>query len=146
MTNSERGCLVAAARLNLNVNIDQRHRGWSDSGNARGVAERSRLHLAEFFLHLAREPADRAVIESVGNGALLGFFQAVHGALLLQQVAFVFDFGFDGFEFVADFRRKCRDGFTPISADSFFLSFKECRIQLSENRCHLFDDDLGALE
>ena len=34
------------------------------------------------------------------------FLQAVDGALLLVEVAGVFDFGFYGFEFVSYFRRE----------------------------------------
>jgi len=43
-----------------------------------------------------------AIVEPLRNGVLLGLFQALNGALLLQKIAFVFDFGFDGLEVVAD--------------------------------------------
>ena len=85
----------------------------------------------EFLLHLAREPADRTVVEPFGNRVLLGFLQALHGALLLQQVAFVLDLGFDRLEFVADFGRKINHrghrGHRGISGEEFRREFPQDR-------------------
>jgi hypothetical protein len=65
------------------------------------VAEGAGADLEELLLHFAGEAADGAVVEPVGDRALFGLFQAIDGALLLVEIAGVFDFGFDGFEFVA---------------------------------------------
>ena len=51
---SECGGLVAATRLDFDVDIDQRHRCRRHAGNARGLPDRARLHLATAF------PASRA--------------------------------------------------------------------------------------
>jgi len=60
----------------------------------------------QLLLHLARKPADRRVTKPLRYGPLLGFFQAINGALLLLEIAFVFDLGFNGFQFVAEGRRE----------------------------------------
>ena len=65
------------------------------------MAESSGTDLEEFLLHFAGKAADGAVVEPVGDGTLLGFLQAIDGALLLGKIAGIFDFGFDGFEVVA---------------------------------------------
>ncbi len=65
------------------------------------MAEGARTNLDQYFLHLAGESADRTIVEPLRDGVLLGFFQALDGALLLQKIAFVFDFGFDGLQIVA---------------------------------------------
>ena len=67
------------------------------------MAESARANFDELLLHLAGEAADRVVIEPFGNVALFGFLEALDGALLLLEIAFVLDFGFDGFKFVAEF-------------------------------------------
>ena len=65
------------------------------------MAEGAGANLDQYFLHFAGEAADRAVVKPLRDGVLLGFFQALDGALLLQEIAFVFDFGFDGLQVVA---------------------------------------------
>ena len=65
------------------------------------MAESAGTDLQKFLLHFAGEAADRTIVEPVGNRALLGFLQAIDGALLLGEIAGIFDFGFDGFEVVA---------------------------------------------
>ena len=98
--------LVAAAGLDFDVHVDQRDGGGRDSGNARGLGEGAGAHLGQLFLHFAGKAADRAVVEPIGDVALLGFLQAIDGALLLSEIACVLDFGFDGLEFVATSRRE----------------------------------------
>ena len=100
------GGMFASASLDFDVDVHQGNGCRSYSGNTAGVAQGSRANFDEFFLHLAGESADRVVIEPLGDTALLGFFQPLDGALLLLEIAFVFDFGFDGFEFVAEFGGK----------------------------------------
>ena len=56
---------------------------------------------AQLLLHFSGKAAHSGVIEPVGNVALLGLLQAIDGSLLLAEIAFVLDFGFYGFEFVA---------------------------------------------
>src|ERR1700729_1362909 len=73
------GGLFAASRLDFDEDIDQRHGCWSDSGDARGLGQRLRLNLGELFLHLAREPADGAIIEPTRDGPLLRLFHSRHG-------------------------------------------------------------------
>ena len=59
-------------------------------------------NLDQRFLYLAREAADRTVVEPWRNGVLLGLLEALDGALLLQEVAGVLDLSLDRLEFVAD--------------------------------------------
>ena len=73
----------------------QRDRGWGHAGDAGGMSEGARTDFDQRFLYFAGKSADRAVVEPLRNGALLGFFKPVDGALLLQKIAGVFDFGFD---------------------------------------------------
>ena len=82
------------------------------------MGQRARTDLQQFLLHLSREPADRLVIEPLGNGPLLSLFQPFDRALLLLEIAFILNLGFDGFEFVANFGGKTRRGFARIFADS----------------------------
>ena len=91
-----------AARLDLNVDVDKRDSGGGDAGNAAGLREGARAHALKLFLHLTREAADGGVVEPLGDRALFGLLQALDGALLLLQIAGVFDFDLDGFELVAD--------------------------------------------
>jgi len=65
------------------------------------MAQGAWTDLDQYFLHLAGKTADRTIIEPLRNGVLLGFFEALNGAILLQKIAFVFDFGLDGLEVVA---------------------------------------------
>ena len=101
-SNLDRGSLLAAFRLNFDVDVHQGDCGGSDAGNARGVAQGAGTDLDQYFLHLAGKAADRTVVKPLRDGVLLSLFQALYGALLLQKIAFVFDFGFDGLEVVAD--------------------------------------------
>ena len=102
----ERRGLVAAAGLDFDIDVHQRHGGRRYAWNARRLANGAWADVGEFFLHLAREAADGTVIEPFGDRVLLGLLQALHSALLLQQVAFVLDLGFDGLEFISYLRRK----------------------------------------
>jgi hypothetical protein len=102
--------LLSPSRLNFDVDIHQRNRRRRHSRNPRGLAESPWLNPAELLLHFARESADRSVVEPNGNRVLLRFLKPFHRTLLLQQIAFVLDLGFDGLEFVADFRRSARSG------------------------------------
>ena len=97
-------CLLP--RLDLDEHVDQRDSGWRDSGNAAGLSQCAGADARQLFIHLAREAADLGVIEPVGDGALLGTLQSLDGFGLLVEVAGVLDFGLDGFQLVADFRRK----------------------------------------
>src|SRR5581483_994219 len=103
---SDCGNLFPPLRLNLDVDVHQRNGGWRNTRDSGGMAQRARTDFGQLFLHLAREPAHRAVVEPFGNVALLSFLQPVDGALLLLKIAFVFDLRFDGLEFVADGRGK----------------------------------------
>ena len=89
-------------RLNFDVNIDQRDRGGRDARNAAGLTESARTDARELLVHLARKAADLAVLEPVGNDALLRLLQPLDGLGLLVEVAGVLDFGFDGLELVAN--------------------------------------------
>ena len=88
--------LVAAFCLDFYEDVDQRHCGGGYAGNARGVAQSAGTNLDQYLLHFTGESADRAIVEPLRDGVLLGLFQAFDGSLLLQEIAFVFDFGFDG--------------------------------------------------
>src|SRR6516225_1053236 len=92
----ESSSLFAAASLQFDIDVDQRNRGWRDAGDAGGVAEGAGADFQELLLHFAREAADGAVVEPVGNGSLLGLLETVDGALLLAEVAGVLDFGLHG--------------------------------------------------
>ena len=107
------------------------------------MAEGARADLRELLLHFAGEAADRSVVEPFGNGVLLGLLQALDGALLLQEVAFVLDFGFDGLEFVADLRKK--DG-PRICGLARISSFEELWGRFSQDRKQVLDCDFGALQ
>ena len=103
--------LFPPPRLDFDIDVDQRHRRRGDAGDAGGMAEGLGLDLEKLLLHFAREPANRAVVEPVRNAALLGFLQAIDGALLLIEISGVLDFGLDRLEFVADVGTKmtCRN-------------------------------------
>src|SRR5580704_6535323 len=90
------GCLLS--RLDFDIHIDERHRGRRDSGNAAGLAQRLRSHTRELFVHLARQAGDLAVIEPLGNGALLRFLKPLDRLGLLVEIAGVLDLGFDGLQ------------------------------------------------
>ena len=88
-------------RLDLDVDVDQRDGRGGDAGDAAGLAQRAWADVHHLFVHLAREAGDLAVIEPVGNRALLGALQPLDGFGLLVEIAGVLDFGLDGLEFVA---------------------------------------------
>src|SRR5580658_7759464 len=102
--------------------------------------------MGELFLHLAREPADRAVVKPARDGPLFRFFHSLHGSLLLAQVALVFDLSFHGLEFVSHFGRKRRRGFERNRTEFFSFSGKERRIQLPEDGRQPLNYDLWALQ
>ena len=81
--------------------MDERERGGRDAGDAAGLADGHGADALEGFAHLAREAADGAVLEPVGDGDGLGGLETRDGLLLLLEVAGEFDFGFDGAGFVA---------------------------------------------
>ena len=89
--------LLAAAGLDFYVNVHEGDCRRRDAWDAARLAERLWLDLAQLFLHLAREAADGVVVEPVRDAALLGFFKAIDGALLLVEIASVFDLRFDRF-------------------------------------------------
>ena len=63
------------------------------------------------FSFISREsPLTRGVVKPFGDGTRLGFFQAVHCALLLLQVAGVLYFCLNGFQFIADFCGEAERG------------------------------------
>src|ERR1700722_12996033 len=142
------GGLLAALGLDFDVDVDQGNCGGGDAGNARGVAEGARANFDQYLLHFAGEATYRAVVEPLRDGVLLGFFQAFDGSLLLQEVASVLDFGFDGFEVIAgggrNRRRDSGHGFSRIFAD-FFLFEKLCN-RFAEDREQVFDLDLWTLQ
>ena len=98
---SQRRGLLAAFGLNFDVHVHEGYRGGSDSRNPRSMCQGVGPYFQQRFLHLAGKTADRTIIEPLRNGVLLGFFEALNGAILLQKIAFVFDFGLDGLEVVA---------------------------------------------
>src|SRR5579864_3850115 len=133
--------LVATPGLQFDVDVDERDGGRGDAGNAGGVAKRARADFEKFFLHFAGEAADGAVVKPVGDGALLGFLEAIDGTLLLREVAGVFDFSLDGLEIVARLRGG-RDALWAIVSGGF----KELRSQIPQNGDELFNRNLRALE
>ena len=102
------------------------------------------LHAAQSLLHLAREAADRLIVEPIRDGALLRFLQPLHGALLLKKIAFVLDFGFDRLELVADFGGEIGRGLGWIR--TAFFSFEESWIQFPQDWSQLLYGDLGTLQ
>src|SRR5215469_10140265 len=56
------GSLFAAAGLDFDVDVHERNGRGGHAGNTRGVAEGARSDLEKFFLHLARQAADRAIV------------------------------------------------------------------------------------
>src|SRR5215467_4308759 len=96
------GYLLSPLSLNPDINIEECHCRRGHPRDSRGMPQRTWTNFHQLFLHLARKSAHRLVVEPFWNCALLGLLQAFDRALLLQQVAFVLDFGLDGLEFVAD--------------------------------------------
>src|SRR6185312_7509727 len=133
--------LVAAFGLNFDVYIHQRHCRRSHAGDARGVADGAWLDLGELFLHFAGKSADGAVVEPVGNISLFRFLKSLNRAVLLLQVALIFNFRLDRFELVADFRRErgwcLRRGILPD---------KKLRCYLPQALSKILDPDLRTLQ
>src|ERR1700679_1800006 len=68
-------CLITLPRLNLDEDIDQRHCCGCYAGNPRRLSERLRNYFSQLFLHLARQAADRAVVEPIRDATLFGLLQ-----------------------------------------------------------------------
>src|SRR5215469_13890967 len=68
--------------------------------------------------------------------ALLGFSKPLNGSLLLLEIPFVFDFSFDGLEFVAEFTGKINHG------GHRGIAPEKLRGQFSQNRHKILDNDL----
>ena len=94
--------LLAAAGLYLDEDVDERTGGGGDAGDSARLAERARADALKFFIHLARESADRGVVEPLGDAAFFGPLEAFDRFLLLLEISGVLDFGLDGLEFVAE--------------------------------------------
>src|SRR5882672_7135222 len=131
--------LFPPLRLDFDEDVNQGHSRRRHSWDARGLSQCARLHVGELFLHLVREPADGAVVEPSRDASLFRLLHPLHGALLLQQVAFILDLGLHRLEFIADFGRKRSHGFSRI------FSGEEFRTQFAENGRELFDNHLWAL-
>src|SRR5713226_319682 len=134
--------LFAPPCLDLDINVNQGDGGGSYPWNARGLAERLRSDMAELLLHLAREAADGPVVEPLRDAALLGLLQAVDGALLLVEIAGIFDFGFECLEFVADLRRQVVSGWWLVVS----RAREEIRCEFAQGGSKLFDRDFGTLQ
>ncbi len=100
---------VRQLALQLNRHVHQGERGGSDAGNAAGLADGDGADALQRFAHLAREAADGAVLDPLGNGDGLGSLELFDGLLLLLEVAGELDLGFDGAGFVAE-RGACNGG------------------------------------
>jgi hypothetical protein len=112
--------LLTSLGLDFDEDVHQRNRGRSDPGNAGSVPRVRGRTRTSILLDLAGKAADGTVIEPLGNGVLLGFLEALDGALLLQKVAFVLDFGFDGLQFVAGSEEMLGHGFRADFHGSVF--------------------------
>src|SRR5579859_107436 len=141
----DRRRLLVPPRLDFDIDVNQRNGRRRDTGNARSLRQGARADTLQFFVHLTGEAADRLVIEPFRNGALLGFLQALDGALLLLQIAGIFDGGLHRLEFVTHRRRQ-----SPLAADISGGAGINLRDglgnQLAQNRRELFDGDLWTLE
>jgi len=62
--------------------------------------------MLKLLFHFAGKPGNGAVVEPVGDRALLGFFQAFDRLLLLVEISRVLDFCFHRAQFIADLDRK----------------------------------------
>ena len=88
---------VLGTSLDFDEGVDQRYGGWGYAGEAAGLAEREGADAVELFDHFAGEAGAGAVVEPSGDGASFVGTEALHGALLLGEVAGEFYAGFDGF-------------------------------------------------
>src|SRR6185312_8028530 len=70
------------------------------------MAQSTRTHSLQFFVHLSRKAADFAVIEPVRDKALLGLLQALNGLALLVKIAGIFNFRLDSLHLIARGRRE----------------------------------------
>ncbi len=93
---------MGGAGLDFEEDLDEGAGGGGYAGDAAGLAEGRGADAVEFFYHLAGEAGAGAVVKPGGDGASFVGTEALHGALLLGEVAGEFDAGFDGFELVAD--------------------------------------------
>ena len=91
----------APCALQPDGDVDQAERGRRNAGNAAGLADGARPHSLQRFPHLAREAADGAVLEPLGNGDGLGGFELLDGLLLLVEIAGELDLGLDRARLVA---------------------------------------------
>ena len=93
---------AAAGALQFDGDVDERERGGGYAGNAAGLADGDGTDALKGFAHLAREAADGAVLDPVGDGDGLGSFEFFNRLLLLLEVAGELDLSFDGAGFVAE--------------------------------------------
>src|SRR5258708_5177174 len=87
--------------LYLNIDIDQRNRRGRHTRNARGLSQGLGFYALKFFVHLAGEAADRAVVKPFGNHLLFRFLQTLDGLALLVEVAGVLDLRLHGLHLIA---------------------------------------------
>ena len=132
--------LVPLPALDFDVDVDERDGRGRDAGDAAGLAESAWANAVEFLVHLAREAADRLVVEPVRDDFLFRSLQPLDRLFLLAEVAGVLDLGFDRLELVADV------GGEMIFGSYCTVAIKELRYYASERWYQVFDDDLGTLE
>lgn len=95
---------ASAARLDLDVHVDERYRRGRDAGNPASLTERARADAGELFVHLTGQARDLAIVEPIRNRALLGLLQPLDRFRLLVEITGVLNLGLDRLELVADFR------------------------------------------
>ena len=93
---------VLGTGLDFYEGLDQLDGGGGYAGEAAGLAKREGADAVELFYHFTGKAGAGAVVEPGGDGASFIGTEALHGALLLGEIAGEFDTGFDGFELVAD--------------------------------------------
>jgi hypothetical protein len=138
------GSLLTSLRLDFDEDVHQRYRCRGYAGDAGSMSEGARTNSDQYFLDLAGKAADGTVVEPLRDGALFGFLEAVDGSLLLQKVAFVFDFGFHRFELVAECGRNTGHGFARIYTDFIFI--EELWGEFTEQWDQALDRNFGALK
>ena len=95
---------ASAARLDLDVHVDERYR--RDAANPASLTERARADAGELFVYLTGQARDLAIVEPIRNSALLGLLQPLDRFLLLVEITGVLNLGLDRLELAADFRWK----------------------------------------
>src|SRR6266566_5645316 len=121
------------------------------------MAQGTRTNFQQLLLHLARQAAYRTIVEPFRDVALLRFLQTLDGPLLLLQIAFVFDFGFHGFEFVADGGKQSVVGRWSLVVGrnlaihkllwhESVVSSKELWCKVAQDRDEVVDGDLWTLQ